>query len=68
MSSNIDYDIIKDILLGDFRSENDLVVVLNFLKHLSSVIRILHLVQRTRNESYDLNDKKHRSLSIDNHS
>ena len=63
MSNNISYEILKDVLVGDFTSEDNLVVVLNFLEHAASIIRILHLAQCIRNEQCDLNDGKTRGVN-----
>lgn len=43
MNDNIHYKVILDFLVGDLKSEDELVTILNFLDHAKSVMRYLYL-------------------------
>ena len=63
MSDNIPYETIKNLLVGDYGSENDLAVVLSFLKKATSVIRQLYWDQRIKNEQHNLNEQKNNAVN-----
>lgn len=52
MSGNIsyDYETIKDLLVGDYGSEEELWIMLNVLKHVTSIIGHLHLAECVKNQ------------------
>lgn len=51
MNQNIPYDTVLDLLVGDFKSPEELQIVLNFLDHTKSVLRLLYWSQKFKNES-----------------
>jgi hypothetical protein len=42
MNDKILYDVVLDLLIGDLKAEDKLVIILNFLDHAKSVIRHLY--------------------------
>lgn len=47
---NIYHDTIVDLLVGDLKSENELITVLNFLDHIKTVINHLYWAKRFKND------------------
>jgi hypothetical protein len=54
---DISNDAILNILVGDLKSEESLMYVLNFLEHTTTIIRYLYWTQRLKN-NHDA-DKKY---------
>jgi hypothetical protein len=50
MNENIPYDTVLDLLVGDLKSEKELLTVLNFLDHTKTVIRHLYWSQRFKKD------------------
>ncbi|HEX4045102.1 MAG TPA: hypothetical protein VHZ76_05495 [Gammaproteobacteria bacterium] len=50
MSDYISYDTILDLLVGDEKSEESLVIVLNFLQYTEILIRRLYWVQKSKED------------------
>ena len=48
MSNNISYEVIKNLLMGDSKSDDELAIVLDFLEHTASVIRNLYWAHRIK--------------------
>jgi hypothetical protein len=50
MNENIPYDTVLDLLVGDLRTEDSLIAVLNFLEYTASVVRLLYWHTKFKNE------------------
>jgi hypothetical protein len=48
---NIPYDTVLDLLVGHFKSPEELQIVLNFLDHTKSLLRLLYWSQKFKHES-----------------
>ncbi len=53
MNENISYETLLDLLVGDFKSEKELAVILNFLEHIKSIVRHLQWSQCLKNEKQE---------------
>jgi hypothetical protein len=49
MSEDISYDSILNLLVGDLKSEESLMHVLNFLEHTTTIVRYLYWTVRFKN-------------------
>jgi hypothetical protein len=49
MNENISYDTL-DLLIGDLKSEKELLTILNFLENVKTIIRHLYWSQRLKND------------------
>ena len=54
---NIPNDLILNLLVGDLKSEESLMYVLNFLEHTTTIVRYLYWTQRLKNNHDE--DKKY---------
>lgn len=61
MSENISNESLLNCLVGDLKSEESLMHVLNFLEHTTTIVRYLYWMQRLKNNHEE--DKKY-SCSI----
>lgn len=55
--NNISNDSILNLLVGDLKSEESLMHVLNFLEHTTTIVRYLYWAQRFKNNHEE--DKKY---------